>query len=187
VLIRHGQPEGVAPKSFLGHSDPALSDEGWAQAQAAGRILQARVPSATRLVASDLIRARQTAEGVARVVDLPISVEPALREIDFGDWDGKTFEAVGPTAFAWFDDPDGGAPPGGESLRAVAERVDAWVDERCRAPVDGPEVVVAHFGSLAVLAARLLGLKPVEGLRLTLQRGEVGCISGGGLRWWGLP
>ena len=68
-------------------------------------------------------------------------VDAALREMDFGAWDGQRWEAIGAAALdAWLADFAHHAPGGGESLAALLERVRAW-----QAPVEGVSVV-GHGG-----------------------------------------
>ena len=197
VLVRHGQPEGVLPKSFLGHSDPQLNALGREQAAAAaqlvhGLVADGKLPPPTALWHSDLQRAAQTALPIASAFKLQGRSIAAMREIDFGAWDGQTFEQVNAAnnnaASAWFTNPTSIPPPDGESLDDVYQRVEHFVvSELLGLPSNSSAIVVAHFGSLAMLSAVLLGLSPKQALGTVLQRGQCGYIVDGALRWWGLP
>ncbi|MEM9320771.1 MAG: histidine phosphatase family protein [Pseudomonadota bacterium] len=144
--VRHG-PTHV--KAFLGWRDvPAdLSDHG-----AIDR-LAAYIPHAP-IVASDLLRARQTASAIAagraRLPD-----EPDLREFNFGDWDGRHFSEIDEEySRAFWDTPGQIAPPGGESWDAVAARVAACV---ARLSGGGDLIAVAHIGVIMTQIGRCQG------------------------------
>ena len=133
ILVRHGQPQEVIPKSFLGHSDPVLNALGTSQAQRAAAeyrrlaVCAERLPAPSCLWSSDLRRAAQTAEPIAREFAIPVQLSADLREINFGDWDGRSFvevdEAEDGAASGWFRDPMNTYPSNGEHLDQVYTRV----------------------------------------------------------------
>lgn len=138
-LVRHGPTHA---KAMIGWTDlPAdLSDV----AQVAR--LRAALPDAP-VVSSDLIRTIQTADALRPKQRLPH--DPALREINFGDWDGLTFaqaEAQNAALLrAYWETPGDVAPPNGESWNAVRARVDSAID-RLVALGHPDLIVVVHFG-----------------------------------------
>lgn len=95
-LLRHGKPEFPDERSYLyGHTDYPLSGEGEAQARKLGAALSG-IPM-QRIVSSDLARAAQTADIVAGLQKNgagAVARDPALREIDMGEWDGVPKEEV---------------------------------------------------------------------------------------------
>ncbi|GAB3071082.1 histidine phosphatase family protein [Pedococcus soli] len=86
LLVRHGQTEHNAGGVWQGQLDTALSDLGVEQARAAGRAIAAYRP--TRVVTSDLQRARVTAEHVAEAAGIEVTLDPRWREIHVGQWQG---------------------------------------------------------------------------------------------------
>lgn len=95
LAIRHGETEWNRAKRIQGHTDIALSDLGLAQARLLGRALQDQAIDA--LYASDLQRARQTAQAVLDVAahaQLPMRLDPLLRERGFGSFEGLTWEEI---------------------------------------------------------------------------------------------
>src|ERR1700685_3158559 len=104
-------------KRYAGRSDIPLTDVGLQQAAAAAK----RLASAgiDVIVASPLLRARQTASEVAATTGAPVVADDGFRETDFGAWEGLTFAEVRerwPDEMAnWMADPQG-APPGGEGV-----------------------------------------------------------------------
>jgi probable phosphoglycerate mutase len=88
VLLRHGRTEWNATGRFQGQLDSPLDVVGKAQAIAAGVAVAPMRPDA--LVSSDLIRALDTAGAVSDVIDQDLAVDPRLREVDLGAWQGLT-------------------------------------------------------------------------------------------------
>ena len=158
--------------------DGALLPEGKAQARAVAHRMRDFAPSV--VYSSDARRARETGEIIAAACQIPLEVNAALGEIDFGIWAGRTYAdvvAADPAARAWFTDPSTGAPPGGESLAAAAERVMRVM--RALAHGDGERVaIVGHAGSLRLALAQALEMPLSSYWRLRLD-----CASLSVLTW----
>jgi broad specificity phosphatase PhoE len=125
-LIRHGQTHANAQKRFAGHWDVALTEKGEAQAAAVAEKL--KDVNFTKAVASDLQRARITAETILKhQPELPLAINPEFREMNFGSWEEKTFveiaEAEPVLLKQWFDDYKAFEVPQGESVQALYNRV----------------------------------------------------------------
>ena len=153
VLARHGETDdNVEPLRFQGFTDTPLNANGRAQARAlAARI--AAEGTIQAIYASDLSRARETAETVGTEIGLPVSLDPRLREGDRGRWEGHTFaeiEASEPALYASWRRPDLDFRfPGGESLAEQQARV--WTALRdIHASAPSPTLVVCHGGSIRV-------------------------------------
>ena len=163
LLIRHGQTTYNATGRMQGHLDTELSEVGYAQARAAAELLEDK--EITAIVASDLIRARDTADVIGRQLGIEVGVDKRLRETHLGDWQGMTSAEVDeqyPGARAlWRHDPTW-APPQGESRVDVARRARPVIDELMRdlpAWDEGAVLVVAHGGAISALTCHLLGLE----------------------------
>jgi len=168
-MLRHGQTEFNAGSRMQGQLDTDLTDLGRSQALAAAEVLAKRQP--LLIVSSDLRRAYETAETLARCCGLPVDIDHRLRETHLGDWQGLTHDqvdAVSPGArLAWRDDARW-APHAGESRVDVADRSTPVVAELVAGEpqwgaddADRPVVLVAHGGLIAALTAALLDL-PVD-------------------------
>ncbi len=150
-LVRHGPTHA---KTMVGWSDlPAdLSDT------AAIARLRDYLPDAP-VVSSDLIRATATADALSPSLRLPHN--PALREINFGDWELRSFadvEAEDPaTIRAYWETPGHVAPPRGESWNMVRQRVDDAIDNYLREN-HADLIIVAHFGVILTQVQRALGI-----------------------------
>ena len=148
-LLRHGAPE--TPGLLMGRTDGAPTPAGIAAcaAQAAGLDIE-------RIIASDLRRSRDAGEAIGAMLNLPLTVDPRWRELDFGHWDGLASSDVDRDALGRFwDDPDASPPPGGECWSDLVQRVSAAIDDL--APV--PTLVVAHGGSMRAALHALCGFE----------------------------
>lgn len=171
LLIRHGETDWSREGRFCGCSDPPLNEIGIQQARALAEHLRGRALTAGYV--SPAQRARQTAEALRVMAQLGLAFVECveLREQDFGEWEGRTPEEVaqadGVRWSAW-QCGQAAAPPGGESLAAVAERAQSWMSEVIRSGVGGAIVAVAHGGVLQAMLCGLLGtpLRPLWPYRL---------------------
>jgi probable phosphoglycerate mutase len=162
VVWRHGQTAWNFDGRFQGQSDIELDATGIEQAGRSAQILAALGPAA--IVSSDLKRARDTADALAKLTGLPVALDERLRETYLGSWQGKTraeveVEFPGEAA-AWLA---GGLERrgGGEHMTEVADRAVAAVLEAVGdLPARSTLVAVTHGGAGRVLLAQLMGLPP---------------------------
>lgn len=162
VLVRHGETDYNAEGRMQGHLDSELTLLGREQIRRAAPVLAGYDPA--RLISSDLTRAARTAEPVGEACELPVKLDPRLRETHLGQWQGLTLPEVEegwPGLIAqWRSDP-GWAPPDGESRVDVAARVTPLVDELAEEMADGPPetvLLITHGGLIASLTCALMGL-----------------------------
>lgn len=137
-LVRHGETALNAAR-ILQPADTPLSPHGLRQAQALAERL-ASEPIAGFL-SSDLPRAEQTAQAIARLSGLPLQTTTLLHERSFGDWRGQPYDSFSADPLAMND-----APPGGESVAQFAERCRQAFDHvlQLQRGLGGPLVVVTH-------------------------------------------
>lgn len=152
-LIRHAESEWNALGRWQGQADPALSERGRVQAEGLARqLVTARFDV---LASSDLLRARETAEIVARAVGLPLACDARLRERDLGAWSGLTTAEIAsrwPAEFARVQARDLDVRPGGgESIRDVAARARGFFEDLVGGGTAGRIGVVAHGGVIRAL------------------------------------
>lgn len=162
ILLRHGETDYNAARRMQGQLDTDLTATGVEQARAAAEEL--RGSGVSKIVSSDLTRARRTAEIVAGALGLEVTEDARLRETHLGAWQGLTHAEVDTTDGGirthWRNNP-GWAPPEGESRLEVARRARPVVDELMqtyRGWGDSAVLLVAHGGTIAALTASLLGL-----------------------------
>jgi alpha-ribazole phosphatase len=162
LLVRHGETDWNAAKRFQGQADIPLNLTGQRQAAAVARVL--RRDTVQVIIASDLLRAQETARVIAAPLQLIVNPDSRWREMAFGDWEGLTYDVLQHRhpkwLAAWYDDPLQVAPPNGETLTHVVNRVRAaWHDLRATY-VNQTAVLVAHGGPLRLLLCLALGLPP---------------------------
>ncbi|WP_294394955.1 histidine phosphatase family protein [uncultured Sphingomonas sp.] len=139
-----------------GRSDIALSERGRAEADALARRL-GTVPLAS-LHSSPRPRTRQTAEAVASRHALPLQIAPALDEIDFGDFTGRSFADLDalPDWRRWNAERHTARCPDGETMAEAVERALAYL--MALPEGDCPALCVTHCDIIRGLVTRLLGL-----------------------------
>jgi probable phosphoglycerate mutase len=153
IAIRHGETAWNVDTRLQGHLDIALNPKGLWQAEQAARALAGE--SIAAIYASDLLRAWHTAGAIAQTTGAPLVASQGLRERCFGSFEGKTYaeiEAQWPEASVrWRQRVPDWAPPGGESLQALRERISGAVDAFAAQHVGEQIVLVAHGGVMDVL------------------------------------
>lgn len=162
VVLRHGVTDHNARGIWQGHLDSPLTDDGLAQARAAAPVLAGYAPDV--IAASDLQRARVTAETVAEAIPgARVRIDPRLKEIHVGQWQGlerTEMTARFPDAarlLAGSEDFRRGVD--GETYAELGERMHAaFTDLLADVPEGGTLLLVTHGVSARVLTGDLLGL-----------------------------
>lgn len=182
-LVRHGSHDRLG-KVLCGRMDGvSLSEQGRNEAEAVGRRLEGEGLSA--VYASPLARTLETAEPIAGRCRAPLHVDDDLLEIDFGDWTGKSFEALhaDPAWATWNFARSLARPPGGESVPDVQARLTRWLDRvRGRHP-DARIAAVTHADVIKALAAHALGFSMDQHDRLDVGPASVSVLAAGD---WGV-
>lgn len=175
VLLRHGETPLSPERRFAGRADIPLTESGLRQAAAAAQRLAARGDLGL-IVSSPLQRARRTAEAVAAAAGVPLEVEDAWAETDFGEWEGLTFPEVAKRwpdeAAAWVARSEV-APPGGESITAASERVLAGLAGLLTGHQGETVLIVSHVTPMKILLQHALLAPPAALRRMHL---EVACL-----------
>ena len=160
LLARHGETDDNARLIFQGQGGGSLNARGRAQAE---RLASRLAGSLDLIVSSDLTRAKETAEAVARVSGLEIVFDRAVREVDVGAWTGLAYEEVErrfPEEWAaWragVDVPRGG----GETYEGLATRVARALERIARDHVGKRVLVVSHGAALRSAMCLALGISP---------------------------
>lgn len=134
LLLRHGRTAANASGLLLGRADVELDDEGCRQAAALADAVRRTSDGVRQVVCSPLKRCRATAEVVAAALDVSVVIDDRWIELDYGELDRTPLKSVpAETWAAWTGDIDW-APPGGESLADLGQRVRAACDELADPP-----------------------------------------------------
>jgi probable phosphoglycerate mutase len=183
VLVRHGVTAHTVDKRFsggLGGSDPGLSEEGRDQIRATADWLSPLADEIDVVVSSPVRRTHESAQIIGTRLEKQVRREDGLAEMEFGSWDGLTFDELRerhPDELdAWLaslDQPAGG----GESFRVVERRVLASLDRLLEEYAGRTVLVVSHVTPIKVLVARALGA-PLESVhRMELSPASVSVLS----------
>ncbi len=155
IAVRHGETDWNAGGRIQGLSDIPLNDKGRWQAQRAAQLLTDSQESIAAVYSSDLARAHQTASSIAQAYGIPVKTDLRLRERSFGDFEGMTFteleQAFPADTTRWRARDPHWAPPGGETLLVLGERVLAAIQALARQHVGEQIVLVAHGGVLDMM------------------------------------
>ena len=161
-LVRHGVTEWNKVHRYQGQTDVPLSDDGRVQAE----LLATRFRSSaiTSWVSSDLSRAAETADIVARLhPEASIQRDPAWREMHLGDLEGEMAQNVRDSypelMKRWLESPSGIHMPGGESLLVLQERVWAALEALRESEGSGHIAVFSHGFAIISVLCRVLGIE----------------------------
>lgn len=166
MLVRHGETQWNVDRRIQGAgSDVELNHTGKRQAECLGRALQKQ--GITAVYSSPLLRARLTAQAIAESYGMTVRLEPALVEIDAGEFESRTVDSIGGALSRFLlSNSIGEMPrlPGGEGLEDLARRAWAAVEGIIRDNPSGKVVVVSHYYTTLTIICRALGL-PLSTLR----------------------
>ena len=169
VLVRHGETPMTTTRAYSGSSEPgpSLTASGRVQAARAadmafriGRALWPDLPHPTVVVASPMVRTQETAAAVGRRLGLPVVVDDAFAECDFGLWEGLTaaeIEERWPGALKRWHVDAAFRAPGGESIEDVGVRVAGALERLRDGGLDRTVVVVSHSVSIRAALGLTLG------------------------------
>lgn len=163
TLMRHGFAE-IPHDLCIGQLDASLTKLGRDAISLLAKNWPAPYPE--RIYCSDLSRTAETAHILAQQMNLPVVSDPRLREVFFGEWEGRSWEEIyckDPQLMErWGTDWVNIAPPGGESVRQLHTRVSQCYEELLQLP-QSPTLIIAHAGSLRALAC-VLQRRPLDSL-----------------------
>ncbi len=163
ILTRHGETDWNAAKRFQGHTDIPLNARGQEQARSLGAALASE--KIDLAFASDLQRTQDTAGAVLAHHPVDLILDPRLREMSFGQWEGLTYDEMcaqdDRVAANWGDFMLTIGPPDGEAIPSFAARIKSFLDEISTKYPDKTVLIVAHGGVIRMSMCTLLGI-PLE-------------------------
>ena len=184
-LLRHGETVWNTEQRLQGQLDSPLTETGQRQAEGHGEKLRSLLPGDSfRLVSSPLGRTVATAKIVAAKIGIKpehIELEDRLKEVSFGNWEGKTRSEVMKTDLSRFEsrlkDRWSVRPPGGENYQDVAIRLQSWLSELN----DETIVVVSHGTSGRILRGIHANIEPNEMPNLDQRHEAIFLLLEGGI------
>ena len=178
-LVRHGQADWNFQHRYMSSADRPLTPYGQRQAQALARFFAPRQVDV--IVHSGLSRTESTAQTIAAGRPLALAADVRWREADHGAWEGLTYRQVWQRypedAARRAADPLHHAPPGGESLARMAERVrQAW-DDLADRYAGLRLIVVTHAGPIQALLCMTMGVPLAQHWRWRIDLGSVSALD----------
>jgi broad specificity phosphatase PhoE len=160
-MLRHGETDGNQRKIFRGRWDLPLNENGQFQATRSGIALKGI--SFSKIYTSPLRRAKETAAAVsAEQVNSEVLEEPALIDIDYGDWtrvaDEDAVRRYPEQYETWKDVPETVVFPNGEGLEDVSLRVEPFLQKLSAGPADEQILLVSHRVTIKVILCAVLGI-----------------------------
>lgn len=160
VCIRHGRTKWNKEKRYLGHTDIGILQESLTDLLPLKEILEGR--RFQKVFCSDLKRCRETLEWIYPSSPDKVLFDQRLREMDFGDWEGHTYDQLKASSIYrdWLDNPQSVTPPRGESWVHFQERLTDFMDslacfikEENNDNVVSSVLMVTHGGVVRQLAS----------------------------------
>ncbi|HEB82464.1 MAG TPA: histidine phosphatase family protein [Gammaproteobacteria bacterium] len=172
-IIRHGEP--VGGRRYRGYSvDDPLTDKGWAQMRAA----VPENPPWEHIITSPLQRCRAFSEELAADLQIGFSIEDNIKEIGFGEWEGRTPDEItaddSEALHRFYLDPVHNRPAGAEALDSFSERVWQAYLEAARQHEGKHILMVAHAGVARAITANILQMSLADVYsRLRIEYGAI--------------
>ena len=159
-FLRHGETDSSQAGGYCGSLDPDLTPEGHLMAQDFAAAYKS-LPW-TAVFSSPLRRAVATAQPLCDAVGIPLQRRDGLREVAYGEWEGKTpdqvYEEFHDDYVRWLTDPGWNGPTGGEKGIDVARRSSPVLEEIERTYHTGNVLVVSHKATTRIMLCSLLGI-----------------------------
>ena len=179
LLVRHGETELKSSLRYWGYTDVKLSTLGIKQAGRLRDLLAAEKIGA--IYSSNLKRASATAEIIASRHNTKVITCAELRELNFGEIEGLTFDEVAQrhpeVAKSWIEGDAELKYPGGESLTEFLERLTHFARHLMTLAPEETALIVSHSGSLRLLICHLLGIGPQHWWRFRLDFGSLSILE----------
>jgi len=155
-LLRHGE---ITSRDVLaGRTNFSLSDKGWEQMTHS--LLEMK---ADTCISSPLKRCKVFAEEFSRKHSIPFIVENRIQEMNFGSWDGKSYEELWrlpkPNIGDFWQQPFAHTPPEGESFSKFAERITSWWLKLLNTQEQKDVLIVTHAGVIKCILAHVLSVE----------------------------
>ncbi len=163
-IVRHGQTSGNSARKYFGITDIELNEEGIIQSGLISKRLERK--NIYKIYSSSLKRALKTAEIIARPHKMSVEPKEDLMEINFGDWEGLSFQEIQksyPHEFSkWQNNIMNFTTPNGESILELKKRVETAFDEILNSATENNVVIVTHGGPIRIILSKILSPNVLE-------------------------
>ncbi|MDY0190944.1 MAG: histidine phosphatase family protein [Desulfuromonas sp.] len=174
TLIRHAAIDNAFDHCYIGRSDLPLSAAGRQQALSLAQRIQQTNSDIDTMWSSPAARAHQTARPIAQQLGLEYTEHQELQEVDFGRWDGLTFDQICALDPQLIDDwaklDESFCFPNGESQRHFTQRITQLVTS-IHSSTSEHLAIVSHGGVIRALICQLVGWPASDAMKFNLVRG----------------
>lgn len=181
LLIRHGQTDSSLNNKLCGRTDEPLNNNGIHEVKRLITFLDAR-NKPDIIITSPLIRAKQTAQIITNKYNLTPIESEELREIDFGDWEGLTFNEIKnkqPDEFIkWIKHPDKFTPTDGESIINLNKRINNFMNKVLNNSEENSILyLITHGGPIRSVLINALKIPPSLYWNIKIPHGSATCLE----------
>jgi alpha-ribazole phosphatase/probable phosphoglycerate mutase len=177
-LVRHGETLWNAEKKYLGLTDIGLTKNGLSQAERLAQRLEGE--GIEVIFTSPLLRAKETASLIAGKLKVQVEVWEELKEVDFGEWEGLTYEEIrekyGDLINKWMENPSAFSIPGGDSWEEINERAKRFL-KKIQERKEEVALAVSHGGLIKAIFARVLHMHPPDFTSFLIGNGSLSAIG----------
>lgn len=179
ILIRHGETPYNRNRRYQGHRDTSLTKKGKRQTREIA--LRLRDEPLDAIYSSDLKRTRYMAEIINSYHSLKVNILPELREIDFGDWEGKTYNEIQREwkglLSGWEKEPSKIKIPKGESIKDLAGRVRFAIKKIISNHPDQRIAIITHGGPIRIILMDALDLRLDDWWKTITSNGGISIVE----------
>ncbi len=177
LLIRHGQTDWNAERRIMGNQPIGLNEIGKSQIQKLSELLKS-LPI-DLIYSSPLQRTEETSQIVNRGRNLKIEFHPNLREIEYGDWIGKTFQEIRklPEYVEYYHSPHLPVCNNGESLMGVQQRGVEFIESLRKETKKGRIALVSHADWIKCVLLHYLKIPLSQIYQLRIDNGSVSYLT----------
>ena len=176
-LLRHG--ECMGDNIYRGVSDVALTETGKRQMQTAIKSLNDN--HWQHIISSPLSRCQDFAQSLAHQRSLQLTIEPRLKEIDFGDWDGhdinEVYRSSPHTVDAFYLDKENPCAPNGEPLNSFKTRVIAALNDMVQRHKGQHILTIQHGGSIRMILCNILNIPTTQSINFSIPYASISRIE----------
>tara|TARA_B100000609_G_C17162163_1_gene406789 strand:- start:202 stop:798 length:597 start_codon:yes stop_codon:yes gene_type:complete len=176
IFIRHGQAEGQDTGKVLGSTDMGLNETGFMQAKKLSSAIEAM--NYSRIIHSPMLRVVETMNTALPNVSGQV-VDNRLREINFGDWEGLTFDEIraidSACADQWLDNDSDFQFPNGEKIADFFARVEDFASDLRQ--MDGPVLIFAHGGVICHMISYFINLNYQNAFSLAIDHTSISRVK----------
>lgn len=176
LLIRHGQTDWNVEKRIMGDQPIALNKTGLSQAQSLADYLKTH--TLDKIYTSPHLRALQTAQKIAQDRNLDLIEEHSLREIEHGEWVGKTFAEIRalPSYVPYYTEPHRSMGSTGESLEEVRKRGVAFIEKLRRENIKGRYALVSHADWIKCVLLHYMKMPLTQLSQFRIDNASISCL-----------